>query len=441
MIRMDAAVYKDRLSGFDYVSFDLFDTLVFRTVFFPVDVFDLVAEQFSRKEGGSNLDFPLQRRKAEEAARKKVFPKEIDLDAIYRELPCSESAKERLKALEKETEIRCSVPNVEMVRLLEWCQKLGKRIIITTDMYLDRVTIDRLLRHCGISYDELFISGEVGVTKYSGELFPYVLGELGIDGNRLAHIGDNPQSDIAKPAAYGVYTLLYEAHPIVCTDYMKTAVRHSAIDRHNIALIFRGLQNSPNQSEAFRLGFSVLGPFLLEFCQWLHGMKSLKELDRLVFLAREGFFLKQCYERIYPDDRESIRYVRLNKKVLTSAEKRPDLLRRYLEQEGLMSCRTGLVNNSINGTGQYLLEGFIRREGWEMSPFGLQIIHLETCKKRLGQRFASFMEESGLPAFYKYEFHRCALVLEHLLFEPEGTALMLVSGEDGVNVICDNRGI
>ena len=71
---------------------------------------------------------------------------------------------------------------------------MDKKVVVTTDMYLDRDTIERILQRIGAEYDRLFISCESGKTKLSGELFEVVLHDLKIESNDICHIGDNQKN-------------------------------------------------------------------------------------------------------------------------------------------------------------------------------------------------------------------------------------------------------
>lgn len=62
-----------------------------------------------------------------------------------------------------------------MIAVWKWCRRQGKKIVITTDMYLSRNVIQSILVKIGVDYDFLFISGEENVTKRTGKLFPMCL--------------------------------------------------------------------------------------------------------------------------------------------------------------------------------------------------------------------------------------------------------------------------
>lgn len=86
-----------------------------------------------------------------------------------------------------------------MIDLLNDCKSKGKKIVITSDMYLPRIYFLTVFKKFGISFDYLFISGEEGVTKRTGKLFQVVLDKLKISPSKIVHIGDDLNNDIEQP--------------------------------------------------------------------------------------------------------------------------------------------------------------------------------------------------------------------------------------------------
>ena len=171
------------LSKYNYVSFDIFDTLIFRSFNHYTDVFDAVEKTYNDKNiGNSNLHgFKKTRIRSEQIARSTNKGKEVTLDMIYSYLPYSSYTSSTIKEIEKEIEIKNCVSNQLMIDVLKKCKAQGKRIVIITDMYLPRSVINSILMKIGVEYDYLFISGEEGVTKRSGMLFQVVLSKLEIN--------------------------------------------------------------------------------------------------------------------------------------------------------------------------------------------------------------------------------------------------------------------
>ena len=88
-----------------------------------------------------------------------------------------------------------------------------------------------------------------------------------------------------------------------------------------------------------------------------------------------------------------------------------------LAQDGYTGCRVGLVNNSINGSGQYLLESFMKQCGLEGNILGLQIMRSELCRTRLGERAIGWLNVTHADRHAMFEFEKKSLVFEHFLFE------------------------
>ena len=145
----------------DCVSFDIFDTLVKRYVSLPTDVFDIVELRYNSLHGTSNekiRGFKELRINAELKARKKII-EEVSIDEIYNFIEFSPAINEELKNLELKTEYEVCIPNKSIVGLFNECLKNGKKVIITSDMYLPEDIIKDILSHCGITgYEKLYLS-------------------------------------------------------------------------------------------------------------------------------------------------------------------------------------------------------------------------------------------------------------------------------------------
>ena len=118
------------------VSFDVFDTLVCRCVGAPSAVFERMENELCRKYGVVYEGFAGRRIQAEADARAASSFEEITIDEIYRKLDIKE--RELVKEFEKQIEIELSEPNTGIKEVYEACINKGKRVVICSDMYLDR---------------------------------------------------------------------------------------------------------------------------------------------------------------------------------------------------------------------------------------------------------------------------------------------------------------
>lgn len=423
--------------NYEYVSFDLFDTLIFRTFLDYMDVYRYVEYSYNRTSRKPIRNFTCERLRAEKRARKRKGWKEINLDEIYKEFSRGVGETSILKNIEVQTEIENCIPNNENIELLNKLRKQGKKILITTDMYLPAECIEAILHRCEINYDNLFLSGAIGKTKADGGLFPYILHELAISSDMMIHIGDNALSDYERPIAYGIKAILYKRKELDLS-YM---IKHDSnlLLNHYHALAKNGLTSMRDLSREYKFGCSVMGPIIYEFCNWINKKVQDEGIDKILFLAREGYEIKKCYELLFPEDKDKCIYARLNKKLLTGAlndsdtkvDSQSSLLSEYLIDMRILGKKIGLVNNSYSGTGQLLLTRFMADKGYDIEIYGLQFASNKTCFHRLRNSYSSWIQ-NGLPdSLQAYLFERGSLIFEHLLFEPNGTSRTLFRNEEG----------
>jgi HAD superfamily hydrolase (TIGR01549 family) len=117
----------------------------------------------------------------------------------------------RLVDLETEVEIRNLSANPEALPALRAVRASGRRVVVTSDMYLPGRSIARILASLGLAdlVDHLFVSSDAGVTKAGGGLFAVVAEELGLPPGQILHIGDNWQSDVVMARRSGLRALHY----------------------------------------------------------------------------------------------------------------------------------------------------------------------------------------------------------------------------------------
>lgn len=297
---------QERISHYDVVSFDIYDTLIMRRVLMPQDVFKLVEKRI-RLRLGMNLDFYHARL----AVDLKCNDEHMLLDTIYTELNQKLRLKkdilEAIKHIEIETELECCVPRKDMVALYNEIAA-EKKVYLISDMYLPSEVVSKILRTCGVEKTEnLWISGEKKKNKKSGELWKSYSTEI-VKGRRALHIGDNLLSDVNIPRQYGI-----DAYYIMNSAAMweKSSLGDFVSKIQNLEQsVFAGmlgaqLFNSPFAlsahqgmvyfQEFWQLGYCLMGGVMYSFLAWLLQETRERNIDRLFFFARDGYFLKQDY--------------------------------------------------------------------------------------------------------------------------------------------------
>ena len=151
--------------------------------------------------------FREERVKAERRALEKSSREEVTLDEIYSSLPEEFSA---MKGLEAETEIEAAYPNKELAEFYGLMLEKGKRVIITSDMYLPEGVIAKILAKCGYAgYEGLYVSSAFGLSKRRGGLFRKILQDKDTAPSSILHIGDHVMSDYLVPRRLGIKSFLY----------------------------------------------------------------------------------------------------------------------------------------------------------------------------------------------------------------------------------------
>ena len=179
--------------GGQVVTFDVFDTLLWRRVLFPADAFALLPHRWGRGV----------RPRVEAvvtAACRRLLRREPRLDDIYRFYPFD-------AADELQLEARLAVPNPWCLELVRALLGRGVKVAAISDMYLGATHIAALLQSAGYPPLPVFVSSEAGLSKHEGgRLFAHVGERLGAPPARWMHVGDNPHADVAMAQRHGLAT-------------------------------------------------------------------------------------------------------------------------------------------------------------------------------------------------------------------------------------------
>ena len=299
----------DAYPGVTLLSLDCFDTLLWRDVHAPHDLFNALGE--------ANL---LQRSWAEQTARSSAAVRhrrnEVHIDEIYAEVLPNASAAERAAAVQDELDAEARhcfafKPTVELMRA---AKAKGIETIIVSDTYLDEKQLRGLIAAAAGEevaglIGRIFCSSFYGKSKGEG-LYEPVLKALKLAPEKILHIGDNKKADVDGVAPFGVNTL----HLVQFTEGSQQRIRlESAISSifHSIEAD-TALTHQPHRATlaAFEpqvndpadvLGFTTLGPLFAGFDRWLtEEAKALQAANggtvHAVFLMRDGYLPQRVHE-------------------------------------------------------------------------------------------------------------------------------------------------
>lgn len=275
------------------VSFDVFDTIVFRKVSRPVDIFSQVFErsELAKSSIYSASEFNEARQNGEKRAKTNSQSSEVSLEKIYECLPIAIKNVRELIELELQLESEYSFVYQPIVDLIDEILLSGKSVFLLSDMYLSKVQIQNFLfkndpRLCNL---ELYVSSELDCNKTSGLAFHYLTSQLSLDKSRWLHIGDNLQADVKAPGVLGIHSMHFA--PKLEFGLIRDIERQvfSAEPQFNAARNIVALNRKSEMDQvSYEIGSIVWGPILLSFADWIID-KSLKAgTSSILCLMREG---------------------------------------------------------------------------------------------------------------------------------------------------------
>jgi len=304
----------------EYISFDIFDTLIVRDVNQPTDVFRLM----EIKTGIKN--FAARRIRAERNARAMARNGEVTITEIYREFAgIKDEQISSLCALELSTEMGLCHAQPEMLRFYNTCRQRYK-VILASDMYLPFAMMTKLLKHCGIAgYEKLYVSCETGCSKGGrGELYEYICKDLGISANRITHIGNDISSDVLRAKQRGLHVIKVRTDPsrlISRAECPKEAANHSQLQKSMLYHFLNNTTHDPGKDYDFyyRFGYENFGVLLWSFCKWLHERMKEDGIEQVLFVARDGYMIKKVYDKLYGENEIPSRYFEMSRRSIRVA--------------------------------------------------------------------------------------------------------------------------
>ncbi|MDC8830470.1 HAD family hydrolase [Alteromonas gilva] len=275
------------------VSFDLFDTLIYRKADKPASVFaeafDLVSHKLTMQLNAR--DYEELRQFAEKNLKNKTKSREVSLQQIIATLPVSAQDQETLLQAELAAEKRHGFIDAELKALILALRKQGTQIIFISDMYLTAAQI----RQC-FFYDEpeladipLYVSCERQANKASGELFKQIQAIYQIEYAQWLHIGDHEISDVKNPRLLGIAAI--HAAPMFNLKRITEAETKifNARNDCNAVRQLAALHRPPEVDvPCYELGAIIWGPTLLGFCDWVIENVLTQQASHILCVMREG---------------------------------------------------------------------------------------------------------------------------------------------------------
>jgi len=313
----------------DTISFDVFDTLILRPFRQPSDLKCMLEDKWQKENRRCLLSFADARAEAETSARvwARGRKEDIDLYDVYNalEMTCGTSpdCAEAMRFYEMEAEIEYCQPRHSGVQLFQLARAMGRRVVLTSDMYLDSGTITSMLNKCGVDgWDAFLLSSEQNALKWNGGLYRCLLAELKAAPETILHIGDNWENDCIQPRKLGLRAMHHPRAMDVMTDRRRTMLGALGLQTASAFAGERSLQSSLSfrcmqaltanrffdngfaasaqemnfASSPALLGYYAVGGHVLSVAQWLIRRAKADGVRKLVFLARDGWLVKEAVD-------------------------------------------------------------------------------------------------------------------------------------------------
>ncbi|KKY01090.1 hypothetical protein VN21_10485 [Paraclostridium benzoelyticum] len=295
---------KNVYQNYECISFDVFDTLIMRKTLYPVDVFQIV----DKKAKENNIyfgDFYSLRTEAERELNLEKSPKIIDIyNRCQEKEHFSDEIKEKLMKLEIETEREVLIPRTEMVDLLKWLVSKDVDVYLISDMYLNKEILEPILNNFGIQgYKKLMVSCDYGKSKCNG-LYNYYLDLTKKE--KYLHIGDNYEADgnMAKLNGLDTYSIKSSIDMMDLSnlrilkkydnDFRSRCIIGNFISNVlNNPFVFYKTEGKISIDNNYDFGYSLIGPFIFTFIEWMLGQVKKEKIDTLLLSARDGFIINK----------------------------------------------------------------------------------------------------------------------------------------------------
>jgi len=297
------------------VSFDIFDTLLYRSCLLPEDVFFILSKKVAQTH---SIDLLSTRLAAEAEVCSILGTKNATLGQIYNYIShrtgISLATADYIMRLELSIERQILAPRASIRELYDFAIASGKRVVATSDMYWTSADLLELLHARGFDQiREVYVSSEAGKRKDDGELFHHVCDEQEILPQSMVHIGDNYHSDYLEAVRAGV-TGCY------VPSWFETAFGESGHfsrvwpnvrklppeSRIVIGTAIGGLLNSRTPSKGrsvfssiYDFGYVALGLILYQISNYLSCSAGVSgQYGAILFASRDGYLPLKAYNEL-----------------------------------------------------------------------------------------------------------------------------------------------
>jgi FMN phosphatase YigB (HAD superfamily) len=298
------------------LSLDCFDTLLWRTVSEPIEVFkDLQNQPLFVTHGICAESRRMAERRVRQMRAGLYDEHEVTIEEVYEHMlpDASKELVEQFVRAEIETEKKYLFAYLPMFGLLGKAKKMGLKTVLVSDMYIHDHQLKELVESSAkkagvpIHIDHYFTSADHRTTK-GRDLFHLVAKELGVPQEAFLHIGDNPHADLNGARRAGVIGYHFNRFTPLLEDCMRknATMQRLLSNDHGESLpmasnwhaTWSRLPRTNNTTEM--VGWYYLGPVMVQYLHWLmsevQALKAQGQRPRIAFMMRDGYLPFKAYQ-------------------------------------------------------------------------------------------------------------------------------------------------
>ncbi len=336
---------KHMVDANECVIFDIFDTLVTRTIFYPDNIFRILEERMDEKFD-CRSNFMQIRKETENGLRLAEHDGDVSYEDIYDAMHLYSDYTPEMISYIRELDFACELQILkakpEVVELLKHAYDKGIKVLFVSDMYLTKAQVMRILSKNDIPFEEenLLVSSDNGYRKDKTTVWKYLVENKMIEPKKTLMIGDSEVSDAKIPGDFAIqsFHLLSERNNFFESPFGKAFTEKFAnVSQRDMILlgpivnqIFASpfnlsstlLDFTPRLSP-YAFGYTALAPFFYLFLSNLYQKYST---DHIYFLARDGYFIKEAFEHFIKsknlNPEGEIHYLEISRRAVLGAVKK-----------------------------------------------------------------------------------------------------------------------
>lgn len=262
-------------------SFDIFDTLLARSVKTPTDIFDIIESKFPYN------NFKIIRMTSEKYSNGTIEHIYYNFKLLTNE---NDETINKLREFELQTEMENTIP------ILSNILKIKDGDIFVSDMYLSHDEIIRLLNYHSINPNiTLYVSAG---DKSSGEMWNKLIKEY----NFISHIGDNYYSDITMSSNFGINGIYTQIHKF--SAFEEYLINNNQKELCTFFRKFRLMNPYDEKTIEYKIYDEQIQyniPLLLFMCKKIVNILISENRNKVLFLTRDGCLIYKLFSFLYPE--------------------------------------------------------------------------------------------------------------------------------------------